>query len=197
METLFFSIGKDKILSFLRWFFNALFFYIGWLVCMYEAVGKYPLIGPLVVGGILIYHFIVTNEKKSDLIICLALAFLGTIVDSVYVAIGMLEYQGGFEYFPNIAPLWITSLWVLYGTSVNHSLKWMRCSVFVAAAMGAGGAISSYLAGLKLEAVNFLWEEWLVLTVIGTVWAIVVPLSLYFGFLLRKKEQGVGVTKKA
>lgn len=187
MESLFSSAGKAKILSFLRWFFNAFFFYIGWLVCMYEAVGRYPLIGPLVVGGILLYHFCVSNEKKSDLVICLALAVLGTIVDSVYIAIGMLDYKGGFEYFPSIAPLWITSLWVLYGTSVNHSLKWMRCNVFVAAVMGAGGAISSYLVGVKLEAVKFLWEEWLVLTVIGTVWAIVVPLSLYFGSLLSKK----------
>lgn len=188
MESLFSSEVKTKVISFIRWFFNAFFFYIGWLVCMYAAVGQYPLIGPLVVVGILLYHFLVSKEKKSDLILCVTLAVLGTVVDSLYIAVGMISYQGGYFSFPNIAPLWIVSLWVLYGTSVNHSLKWMRCNVFVAAILGAGGAISSYLVGLKIGAVKFLWEEDLALTVIGIIWAIVVPLSLYFGFLLNKKR---------
>lgn len=187
-ESLFSSKVKTRIVSFVHWFFNAFFFYLGWLVCMYAAVGEYPILGPLVVGGILLYHFVVSKEKKSDFILCITLAVLGTIVDTLYMAIGMISYKGGYFNFPSIAPLWIVSLWVLYGTSVNHSLKWMRCNVFVAAILGAAGAISSYLVGVELGAVKFLWETDLALTVIGIVWAIVVPSSLYLGFRLKKKD---------
>lgn len=171
----------------LKWFCNAGFFYLGWLVCMQLAAGPYRLFGPLTVLLILIYHFAVTKERRPDFVLCVSLGIIGTLVDSSYVWMGMLSYQGGYASLPMAAPLWITSLWSLYAVSVNHSLSWLRLSPVLAITLGAAGAISSYLVGIKLEVVKSNWDEPLSLGVIGLVWAVVVPLSLKWGQWLQRK----------
>lgn len=176
-----------KVSFFVKWFINAAFFYIGWLVCMYQATGPYPYSGPAAVLAILIYHFLVSKEKWPDLILCASMAVVGTLVDSLYVNVGMLTYKGEYAAFPALAPLWITSLWSLYAISINHSLSWLRCNKLFAALMGAAGAVSSYLVGINLDAVTPLWGKHLSLAIIGLIWAIVVPLSLEFGSWLRTK----------
>lgn len=169
----------------IKWLANAGFFYLGWLVCLYQATGPYPYIGPAVVLAILVCHFIVFKGDSADLILCLSLAAIGTLVDTLYALAGMFVFAGGYESFPFLAPLWITSLWALYAISVNHSLQWLRWNIFLSAGMGAAGAISSYLVGIQLGAIEPLWGETLCYIVIGSVWAFVVPLSLKFGQWLK------------
>ena len=55
----------------------------------------------------------------------------------------------------------------------------------LAATLGACGAISSYLVGIKLGAATFLWPEITSLIVIGAVWAFLVPLSICFSRWLK------------
>ncbi|MGZ3634017.1 MAG: DUF2878 domain-containing protein [Parachlamydiaceae bacterium] len=179
------SERKSMLMSFIKWFINAGLFYLGWLVCMYQATGSYPYLGPLVVLAILLNHFLILKGDRADLILCLTLGAIGTLIDTIYIAIGMLKFEGGYDQFPLLAPLWMTSLWALYAISVNHSLQWLNWSVFLAAGMGAMGAISSYLVGIKLGAVDPLWGETTCFAIIGSVWAIVVPLSLKFGKWLK------------
>jgi hypothetical protein len=178
---------KQMLTTFTKWFVNAGLFYLGWLVCLYQATGEYPYVGPALVLGILTYHFIVFSFNRADVILCLSLAAIGTVVDTLYGVVGMISFTGGYEGFPYLAPLWITSLWALYAISVNHSLKWLSVNVFLAAGMGASGAISSYLVGIKLGAVDPLWGETLCFVVIGSVWAVVVPSSLKFSQWLQKE----------
>lgn len=173
--------------SFIKWAANAGFFYVGWLVCMHQATGDYPYLGPLLVFAILVYHFFVNGLLLPDVILCITLGLFGTLVDSLYVMIGMLSYQGGYAEFPHLAPLWITSLWSLYAISINHSLKWLNYHLLLAALMGAMGAVSSYLAGVKLAAVSLLWGDILPLVIIGAIWSIVVPASLKWSALLNHK----------
>lgn len=158
---------------------NMVAFYLGWFVCMHEAVGPRPYVGPLLVGALLMYHFLTTPVFRLDIIMVSALTLIGTIVDSGYLWIGMLRFEGGYECCPYMAPLWISSLWGMYGASVNHSLEWLKFNyLLVAAPMGALGSISSYLVGVEQGAVTLLYSDWASFAIIGTVWAVVVPLSL-------------------
>lgn len=177
-----------KLTNIIKWLTNAGFFYLGWLACIHQAVGPYPYLGPAIVLGILIYHFTIYKNRWPDIILCLTLAIFGTFVDTIYILIGMLEYKGGYSAFPSIAPLWITALWSLYAISVNHSLRWLNYHVLLASSLGAAGGISSYLVGIKLDAATANWGTISTLSVIGCVWAIVVPLSLKFGTWLRTGE---------
>lgn len=183
MKEFFHSVS---LLSILRRIVNMACFYGGWFICMHEAVGSTPLLGPAIVAALLVYHMATTNCFRVDLILILTLSLIGTIVDSLYISIGMLSYEGGYVCCPSIAPLWITSLWALYASSVNHSLEWLKIHMLlVAAPLGAAGAISSYLVGFELEAAIYHYPLWVTLCVIGGVWAIVVPWSLSFSNYLR------------
>jgi hypothetical protein len=157
---------------------------------MQQAPGPHPYFGPLFIAVILGFHFATTKLKKEDAILVVLLFLLGMLVDSLYIAGGMIRYQGGYESAPWLAPLWITSLWALYAISVNHSLSWMQINLGLAAIMGACGAISSYLVGIKLGAAEFLIPEFTALAIIGCVWAVVVPVSLFFSsYLIRIHTQ--------
>lgn len=184
---------KSLGIAFFRWFTNAGFFYLGWLICMHQAKGPHPYLGPLAVLGILIYHFIVTKDRWADAILCLSLALLGTIIDTIYILTGVFSFEGGYNHFPSIAPLWITSIWMLYAISINHSLSWMRYNILLAAGMGAGGAISSYIVGVKLGAAHPLLGPYASLIVVGCIWAVITPLTLAYGkwlqsYFLNKKQ---------
>lgn len=165
---------------------NMAFFYGGWFVCMHEATGPNPLVGPLLVASLLAYQLAVTNTFYVDLILILTFALVGTFVDSMYLWSGLIVYEGGYACCPTLAPLWITSLWALYASSVNHSLEWLKVNYyFVAAPLGAAGAISSYLVGFELEAAKSEYPIFS-LAVIGVVWALVVPISLLYSEFLKK-----------
>lgn len=171
-----------------RWLLNAALFDLGWWVCIKHASGEWPYLGPLVVALILVFFLCISTSKKLDLTLMLALALLGTVIDTLYVLIGMIDYQGGYPFATALAPLWMTSLWALYGFSVNCSLSWLRCSLLLAALVGAGGAVFSYLAGVHLGAAEFLWPEEICIVAIGIVWAFIVPLSLKFSNWLKNNR---------
>lgn len=164
---------------------NAVFFYLGWLVCMHQAKGPHPYLGPLVIASILGCHLLTTSQKVLDGVLIVSLGALGTIVDTLYIQVGMITFKGGYSNFPGMAPLWISSLWALYAASINHSLAWLNRNILLAAVMGGGGAISSYLVGLQLGAADLHWPEIFSLAVIGSVWALVVPLSLKYNAWLK------------
>lgn len=167
---------------------NMACFYGGWFICMHEAVGPTPLFGPLVVFVIILYHMVNTDSFWVDAALILTLAGVGTLIDSIYIWTGLIHFEGGYACCPYIAPLWITALWGLYATSVNHSLDWMKLHCFlIGAPMGAGGAISSYLVGAKLGAATFPHSMILGLAVIGGVWSLAVPLSLIYSDWLQKR----------
>lgn len=165
---------------------NMACFYGGWLICMHEATGPTPYFGSLVVAALLVYHMIFTHAFWVDAILIASLAILGTIIDSAYIWTGLIDYQGGYSCCPSIAPLWITSLWALYASSVNHSLEWLKLHLYlIAAPLGAAGAISSYLVGVELGAITIHHSPVVTFAIIGLVWSVIVPASLIFADRLR------------
>lgn len=168
---------RNKVLGFLGKALNGLLFYAGWLVCMQQATGEYPWVGPLFVLLILIGTLSASPTRWVDLLLIIVLGLVGTLIDTLYIKMGMIQYKGGYHSFPSIAPLWISSLYALYASSVNHSLVWLRIHTIVACVLGAFGAISSYVVGIELGAATFLWPHYLSLTVIGAVWAFILPAS--------------------
>jgi hypothetical protein len=181
------------MLSFFLRILNAALFYFGWWYCMHEAVGPTPYYGPLVVLGILFYNIIVSSNRMIDLILILTCALTGQIVDTFYIHGGMIAFQGGYS--PEFAPLWVVSLWALYGSSINHSLNWLRKSNILAVVMGGGGAISSYLVGFELGAADLLWPKYIGLALIGVVWGLFVPFSLqYSAWLNQRKDTAPGLS---
>ncbi len=68
-------------------------------------------------------------------------------------------------------------MWMLFGTTLNVSMRWLRGRELVAAAFGLLGGPLSYLAGQKLGGISLV-DELAALTALGLGWAVIMPLLL-------------------
>ena len=55
-----------------------------------------------------------------------------------------------------LAPYWMLSLWIVFATTLNHSLRWLMNRPVAAALAGAIGGPLAYLAGAKLGALSIV-----------------------------------------
>ncbi len=163
----------QRIISFL-------FFYIGWGICLECASQGEPYIGPLVVFGMLVFHLGFIKRRMEELFLVITVALAGTVIDSIYSFVGLIHYKAGYPAFPHLAPLWLTSVWVLYAMCLNYSLSWFYQRWILASVLGASTAILSYLAGERVGAIVFLHPTFTMECTIGLVWAVAFPLSLIY-----------------
>lgn len=159
---------------------SAVFFYVGWLLCIEEAARGNAYIGPLYVLCMFLVQLYFSHKRLQDTVLVITALIVGTLIDTGYIQLGLLEYYSPYRGYPQIAPLWVASIWALYAMCINHSLVWLKDRYLLAAVLGAAGAYFSYVAGEKLGSAKFLVNPWLALAIISTVWAIVTPLSLWY-----------------
>ena len=79
--------------------------------------------------------------------------------------------------------------WVLFATSLDTSLKWLKERYVVAALMGAVFGPLSYRAGAALGAASFPKGEVRSLIVLAVIWGIVMPLLVWINSKLQKNEK--------
>ena len=73
-----------------------------------------------------------------------------------------------------MARLWVV-LWMLFATTLNVSLRWLRSSVALTALFGGIGGPLAFYGGAKLGGVNFLdYQSGLTALAIG--WAVMTPM---------------------
>lgn len=167
--------------------FNSALFYIAWLVCIDQATGPHPYWGPILIGFLLVFHFIYSKERLLEFVLIASVAAFGTVLDSIYIHLGWITYIGGYENFSGIIPLWMTSLWAFYATTINHSLIWAKRSLWFMVVLGGLGGAASYSVAFKLQAAILHVPVIFMLSVIGVVWAVVFPLTFYYNDWLRNK----------
>lgn len=172
--------------------FNSALFYIAWLVCINQATGPHPYNGPILIGFLLAIHLYLSKQKLLETILISTVALFGTLFDSIYIHIGWVEYMGGYENFHGIVPLWMTSLWAFYATTINHSLAWANKSVPFMIVLGGLGGAASYSVAFKLGAAILSVPLITALIVIGIAWAFLFPLTFYYNEWLKSKLIGKG-----
>lgn len=165
---------------------NLSFFKVGWLASVFTAAASMPVVGTAVVGIAVIAHLWLANDSQKELRLLAFAAFLGLLWESLLVATGVVQYEAS-SILPGIAPYWIVGMWVLFATTLNVGMRWLRKSVAVAAVAGAIGGPMSFLAGEKMGAVSFTNSS-LALFVIGLGWAILLPLLVHFA---TRNEEGL------
>jgi hypothetical protein len=68
-------------------------------------------------------------------------------------------------------------MWMLFGTTLNLSMGWLKGRPWLAAAFGAFGGPASYIAGQKLGGIVFV-DYYAAVIALATGWAIFMPLLL-------------------
>lgn len=133
---------------------NFMLFQIGWVVSVVGASRGNPAAGVIYAAAwALLHHWHIPGYRFHELLLVLAAAGLGFIVDSLLVV-------GGYIAFPAHASLgspstvWMVSLWAMFAMTLRHSLGWLRGRHLVAALLGAVFGPLAYWAGSRIGAIH-------------------------------------------
>jgi len=77
---------------------------------------------------------------------------IGLLVDSTLALTGQVRFASAWP--PGFAPYWMLCLWIVFATTLNHSLRWLMNRPVAAALAGAVGGPLAYLAGAKIGALT-------------------------------------------
>jgi hypothetical protein len=106
----------------------------------------------------------------------MACGVIGLMFDSVLVAAGWVTYPSGL-FNDLLAPYWIVTMWMLFGTTLNLSMRWLKGRPLLAALLGAIGGPASYIAGQKLGGIVFL-EFVPAIVALAVGWAVFMPILM-------------------
>jgi len=168
---------------------NVIAFQVGWFACVLGAALGWPLIGTAVALAIVAWHVRQARPARAELALILIAAAIGALFDSVLTALRWIVYPIG-TLIPGTAPYWIVMLWMLFATTLNVSLSWLKHRLAVAIVFGAIGGPLAYLGGAKLGALE-LANRPAALLALALGWAILMPMLLavasrYDGYAYRR-----------
>ncbi len=89
-----------------------------------------------------------------------------------------------------MAPYWIISMWMLFATTLNVSLRWMRGRYFIALIAGAIAGPLAYIGGSKLGGIVFL-DRTAGLVALSVGWGVIMPILVMLAERLDGISPGV------
>ncbi len=158
-------------------FVNFAVFEIAWLSSVIGGAQQMPWIGPVAVLVALVLHLRAARKPVEEILLLLTCAMIGAGFDSMLVAAGWVTYKAGLfsEYF---APYWIITMWMLFATTLNVSMRWLRGKPKLAAFFGFYGGPASYIAGQELGGI-VLVNQVASLLALAIGWAIMMPILMW------------------
>jgi hypothetical protein len=133
---------------------NFVLFQLGWFACVLGAARGWPWAGSICAAGVAACHLWSARRWRRAAVLLLAAVAIGTVWDSIPVTLGWLHYSSG-QIATGIAPHWIVALWLLFATTLNVSLRWLRGRYLLAAVLGVVAGPLAYCAGAELGALQF------------------------------------------
>jgi hypothetical protein len=155
-------------------FVNLVVFKAAWTAVVISAAAGAPVIGLIAVAIAVGIHLWSQENPDTEIRLLLAAASVGFAWESVLVVAGLLEYSSG-NWIPGLAPYWIVAMWILFATTLNVGMRWLRRSTAIAAVAGAAGGPLAFFAGASVGAVELVSPA-LALISIGIGWAVMLPL---------------------
>lgn len=156
---------------------NIVAFQFAWFSSVIGGAQQMPWLGPVAVSVALAVHLRTARKPFEEVLLVLSCALIGAAFDSFLVATGWVTYTSGLV-SPVLAPYWIVTLWMLFGTTLNVSMRWLRGKPRLAAAFGFYGGPATYLAGQKLGGI-VLTEPWAALAALAIGWAMLLPALMW------------------
>ena len=157
-------------------------FQVGWLSSVIGGAQQLPWLGPAVVLAAIGIHLVRAQQPSSELMLILSCGLIGTFFDSALVAAGWVTYPSGMI-SESLAPYWIITMWMLFATTINLSMRFLRGRPVIAAVFGLVGGPMAYYAGHKIGGIVFV-NEFAALTTLAVGWAVLMPILMRLGELL-------------
>lgn len=169
-----------------RWLIaNIVLVQAGWFACVLGAAHGLPWLGTLGMLAILAWHLSHASRPLLEVKLVMATVALGIVLDGTLLASGAARFPNG-QWFTLLTPHWMMALWAEFAMSLNVSLRWLKHRAGLAAALGAVAGPMSFLAGMRMGAVQIMHPA-VALAMLALGWAVLMPLLL----ALSKRYDGV------
>lgn len=165
---------------------NLLLFKLGWIACILFAAAGQPLLSMLAVAAVAALHLARVAVPAKEALFLLSALAIGLAWESVVVNTGLLQYVG----VPSdawLAPAWIVAMWLLFATTINHGLSWLKRHWVLPAIFGLVGGPMAFYAGSKMGAVQFT-DTFYAMALLGAGWAILLPLTCLLSDVITDSE---------
>lgn len=156
---------------------NFVAFQVGWFSSVIGGAQMVPWAGPAAVVVIIGMHLMRAENPQTELKLIVLCGLIGTAFDSFLVASGWVAYPSGM-FSDMFAPYWIIAMWLLFATTLNVSMAWMKSRPALAAVMGLVAGPLTYIAGNKLGGIVFL-DQTAALIALGLGWAVLMPVLMW------------------
>jgi hypothetical protein len=104
---------------------NFVMFEVAWVSSVIGGAKQMPWLGPAAVLIAVALHLRAARKPFEEVLLLLFCGLLGASFDSVLVAAGWVTYKAGL-FNDNFAPYWIITMWMLFATTLNVSMRWLR-----------------------------------------------------------------------
>lgn len=148
-------------------------FKLAWAAAVFSAAAGQPAIGLGVMLAAVLLHLARARDAQAEALVIVVAAFVGLLWESSLVRAGLLTYPSG-AWLPGFAPYWIVGMWMLFATTLNVGMRWLRSRPMLPLLAGAIGGPLAFVAGERAGAVEF-GDPTLSPVVIGVGWAILLP----------------------
>lgn len=163
---------------------NFVLFQLGWFACVLGAANQMPWLGFVIAASLAGIQLVFIANPVKELQLMLVASVIGATFDQLILNHGVVHYQAN-GWSPTIVPVWIIGLWVVFASTLNASLRWMRHRYVVAVLFGAIGGPLAYMAAEKLGAVTLtITPSSHIVLAVG--WGLLTPLLMF----LSKKFDG-------
>ena len=99
-------------------------FQLGWFACVLGAANDRPWLGPVVVAFVVGLHLLMARRPSREFALLVMCALCGLVFDSALLWTGWVAYPNG-EWIPGLAPYWMISLWIVFGSTLNLSMVYI------------------------------------------------------------------------
>ncbi|GAA4649432.1 DUF2878 domain-containing protein [Kistimonas scapharcae] len=158
---------------------NAVLFQLMWFVCVQ---GHNALALVATVLALLIHaRFWVTKHAEWQLIA--GFTVMGFLFDSLINTAGWILFSGSLRVTNStvpvvIAPVWLLCLWLMFATTLCHSLLWLNRYPWVSVLLACSAVPLSYYAGGHLSGSVLSQPVVIPLLAEAAIWAILLPSGL-------------------
>jgi hypothetical protein len=164
---------------------NIILFQAAWFAAVLGAANGNEWYGPLAVALVLLVHFVLIEDRLSELSLLLVTGILGFCFDTALSAAGIVTPRGHILPHPFSQP-WMVSLWLNFAATLNVSMEWLKGRYLLAAIFGAVGGTCAYYSGAKMGATLALPDaQGIIILAVG--WGIVTPILVWLAGRFQKK----------
>lgn len=119
--------------------------------------------------SLLMFHFLLSNRMKSDLMLMLKVALVGIVVDSLLIYVGVFVFSE--------TPYWLILLWCHFGISLRYSMAFaQKLPWYINGLIGGVFGCLSYLAGARFGAVHLPLEYFTSVMILFAIWLVIFPM---------------------